>query len=206
LLKNFIIALMKENKLLLILLLIGLSASAQKVKLKNMIDYTAFGMNVLPHEHLLFGGNHVFYKSIGMAISYRFGIRDFLAPSQFGTPGDLQNFDSVRSNNLFTNNSNKTYAFVFVPSFVVALTHKMPLYFGVGIARERIYREYIEKGTGEKFWIEDKRDDKILPTFTIGTFIPIYRRLLLNVAYDHLPQSVFIGISIRSWDAWDEFN
>lgn len=197
---------MKKNKILLLFLLFAFSATAQKVKLKNMINYNAFGMNILPHEYLLFGGNHIFYKQIGMGISYRFGIKDFLAPGQFGTPGDLQNFDSVSSNNLFTKNFNKTYSFIFVPTFVVALTHKIPLYFGVGITRQRIYREYIEKGNGEKFWIEDKRDDKFLPTFTVGTFIPIYRRLLLNVAYDHLPQSVFIGISIRSWDAWDEFN
>ncbi|MFZ4799525.1 MAG: hypothetical protein ACOYMA_18660 [Bacteroidia bacterium] len=184
----------------------SISLHAQKIKLKHTINYNAFGMGVLPHDQLMVGGNHVFYKSIGMALSYRFGIKDFLAPGQFGTPGDVANFDSVNSNNLFTNKSNKTYAFAIVPSIAIAITHKIPLYIGMGITRERIYREYLEKPTGQKFWIEDKRFSKFLPTFTVGTFIPIYRRLLLNVAYDYLPQTFFVGISIRSWESWDEFN
>lgn len=197
---------MKKNTLFILLYIVCNLVIAQHVKLKNIINYNAFGMDVLPHENLMFGGNHVFYKNLGFGLSYRFGIKDFLAPSIFGFPGDLQNFDSINSNNLFTNNYQKTFAFSVVPSLVISITHKIPLYFGVGITRVRIYREYFEKGSGEKFWIEDIREDKILPTFTVGTFIPIYRRLLFNVAYDHLPQSFFIGISIRSWDAWDEFN
>ena len=197
---------MKKNTLFILLLISCNLVNAQRIKLKNTINYNAFGMDVLPHEQLMFGGNHVFYKSLGFALSYRFGIKDFMAPGIFGSPGDVQNFDSIKSNNLFTNNFQKTYSFSVVPSFVIALTHKIPLYVGVGITRQRVYREYIEKGNGDKFWIEDKRDDKIVPTFTVGTFIPIYRRLLFNIAYDHLPQSVFVGISIRSWDSWDEFN
>jgi len=197
---------MKNNTLFIFLLISSNFVYAQRVKLKNTINYNAFGMGVLPHDQLMVGGNHVFYKSIGFALSYRFGIKDFMAPSQFGNPGKIQDFDFVKDNNLFTNNYQKTYSFSIVPSFVIALTHKLPLYIGAGITRERIYREYLEKGSGDKFWIEDKRDDKIVPTFTVGTFIPIYRRLLFNIAYDHLPQSVFIGISIRSWDSWDEFN
>jgi len=198
---------MKKNILFIgFIICCNFFANAQRIKLKNTINYNSFGMNVVPSDLLLFGGNHLFYKSLGFGLSYRFGIKDFLAPSQFGTPGNVEDFDSVIANNLFTNNANKTYAFSLVPTFVIALTHKIPLYIGVGIIRERIYREYLEKATGNKFWIEDKRNDKILPTFTLGAFIPIYRRLLLNIAYDHLPQSVFVGISIRSWDSWDEFN
>ncbi len=197
---------MKKNTLFILLLVSCNLVNAQRIKLKNTINYNAFGMDVLPHEQLMFGGNHVFYKSLGFALSYRFGIKDFMAPGIFGSPGDVQNFDSISANNLFTNNFQKTYSFSVVPSFVIALTHKIPLYVGVGITRQRVYREYIEKGNGDKFWTEDKRDDKIVPTFTVGTFIPIYRRLLFNVAYDHLPQSIFVGISIRSWDSWDEFN
>ncbi len=197
---------MKKNTLFILLLLSCNLVNAQRIKLKNTINYNAFGMDVLPHEQLMFGGNHVFYKSLGFALSYRFGVKDFMAPGIFGSPGDLQNFDSISANNLFTNNFQKTYSFSVVPSFVIALTHKIPLYVGVGITRQRVYREYLEKGNGDKFWIEDKREDKIVPTFTVGTFIPIYRRLLFNIAYDHLPQSVFVGISIRSWDSWDEFN
>jgi hypothetical protein len=147
------------------------------------------------------GGNHVFYKSLGMAISYRFGMKDFLQKTE-----SQQDFQAIKENNLFTGNTSITYSFSFVPSIVVAITHKMPIYFGAGITRKRIYREFSEKLSGNISWIEDKAGDKILPTFTVGTFIPIYRRLLLNVAYDYMPQTFFVGISIRSWESWDEFN
>lgn len=192
---------MKKNIAVIIAFCCCISLSAQKIKLKHTINYNAFGMGVLPHDQLMGGGNHVFYKSIGMALSYRFGIKDLLQKTE-----SQVDFPVIKQNNLFTGNTSTTYSFSVVPSIAIAITHKLPVYLGMGITRRRIYREFLEKGTGNVLWIEDKADDKILPTFTVGTFIPIYRRLLINVAYDYLPQTIFVGISIRSWESWDEFN
>lgn len=197
---------MKKNTILLFLLINSTLILAQRVKLKNTINYNAFGMQALPYEQLMVGGNHIFHKNLGFALSYRFGIKDFLSPKEDGTPGKQEDFQTVVDKNLFTEKYSKTYSFFIVPSLAVAIRPKWPIYGGIGITRKRIYREYLEMGTGEKFWIEDKREDEILPTFTVGTFIPITGRLMLNVAYDHLPQSVFIGFAIRSWDSWNEFN
>lgn len=181
-------------------------AFSQKVKLKNTINYNAFGMGVMPYEQLMVGGNHVFYKSLGFALSYRFGIKDLISPSLDGNVGEVDLFKRAKSKNLLTGKASTAYAFSIIPSFAFSITHKIPAYVGIGITRKRIYKEYYAADSITKFWFIDDSETKILPTFTIGTFIPIYRRVLLNIAYDHLPQSVFIGISIRSWDSWDEFN
>jgi hypothetical protein len=197
---------MKKIILILIISCYIISLKAQKIKLKNTINYNAFGMGVLPHEQLMVGGNHVFYKSIGMALSYRFGIKDLMAPTQDGVTGDYDLFKNAKSKNLLTGKSSIAYSFAIVPSFAIAITHKIPLYIGAGITRKKVYKEYFGADSISKFWYVDDAETKILPTFTVGTFIPIYRRLLLNVAYDYLPQTLFIGISIRSWESWDEFN
>ncbi|MCF8429763.1 MAG: hypothetical protein K9G64_06480 [Bacteroidia bacterium] len=183
-----------------------ISLQAQKIKLKHTINYNAFGMGILPHDQLMFGGNHVFYKSIGMAISYRFGIKDLLAPTQDGETGELELFKNAKAKNLLTGKTSTAYSFAIIPSIAIAITHKIPLYIGMGITRKKVYKEYYAADTISKFWFVDDAETKILPTFTVGTFIPIYRRLLLNIAYDYLPQTVFVGISIRSWESWDEFN
>lgn len=183
-----------------------ISLHAQKIKLKHTINYNAFGMGVLPHDQLMVGGNHVFYKSVGMALSYRFGIKDLLAPTQEGETGEFDLFKNAKKKNLLTGKSVTAYSFSIVPSIAIAITHKIPLYIGMGITRKKVYKEYFAADTITKFWFVDDAETKILPTFTVGTFIPIYRRLLLNVAYDYLPQTFFVGISIRSWESWDEFN
>ena len=96
-------------------------------------------MGVLPHDQFMFGGNHVFYRSFGMALSYRFGIKDLLAPTQEGETGELELFKNAKAKNLLTGKTSTAYSFAIIPSFTIAITHKIPLYIGLGITRKKHY-------------------------------------------------------------------
>lgn len=202
---------MKKNVLSGLFILLTVQAFAQyansedKTHMQKFIAYNCFGMGAIPADQLMIGGNHVFFKKVGFALSYRFGIRDFMEPIK-GKSGDQPFLDSIRANNLFTGEQSISYAYFVAPSLVVTLTPKIPLYIGMGITKKKVYKEYQEKFDPNKYWIEEKQDARLLPTFTIGTCIPIYGRLVLNLAYDNEPRTIFVGFTIRSWDSYDEIN
>jgi len=56
----------EKNTLLLFLLINSTLIFAQRVKLKNTINYNAFGMQALPYDQLMVGGNHIFHKNLGL--------------------------------------------------------------------------------------------------------------------------------------------
>ncbi len=200
---------MKKVFLVLILGILFFNLSAQQANQKDskrmtkFIAYNCFGMQALPHEQLMIGGNHIYFKKVGFGISYRFGIKDFMEPVK-GLPGDQKFLEIIRDSNLFTGQQSISYAYFFVPSISIAITPKIPIYLGVGLTKKKVYKEYKEKFVDIGLWVEDKEDARTVPTFTIGTCIPIYGRFVLNLAYDHEPQALFLGFTIRAWDSYDE--
>ncbi len=179
------------------------NASSNYVKAKY-IKYNAFGMGAMPYKDLMFGGNHIFYRKIGFCISYRAGIRDLLEPKYIS---DIPYAKLVQSQiNTSTGNTLSTYAFSVVPGFAYALTKKIPIYGGVGIVKNRHYSEFINTIDSSTAWAENTNLSNLQLTFTAGIFIPLFWRVVLNVAYDHAPQTVFIGLTIRSWDAYEDLD
>jgi hypothetical protein len=174
-------------------------------RMTKFIAYNCFGMQALPAEQIMIGGNHIFFKKAGFGISYRFGIKDFMEPVK-GLPGDQKALEMIRDSNLFTGDQSISYAYFFVPSISIAITPKIPIYIGVGLTKKKVYKAYKEKFVDTKLWIEDKEDARTVPTFTIGTCIPIYGRFVMNFSYDHEPQALFVGFTIRAWDSYDEID
>jgi hypothetical protein len=77
------------------------------------------------------------------------------------------------------------------------------LYFGAGIIR---HREALEIAApffvpGKTEFIGDPERLRFKPTFTAGIFVPLFSRIVLNVAYDTRPNLFFVGLAIS-----DPFN
>ncbi len=159
------------------------------------VKYNAFGMGVLPHERLMAGGNHVSYRKFGFGISWRLGIENFLHNKE--TFSEVI-FDTAASNNWLTGKTENYYSFGANFNFVFAITKKIPAYVGIGTVKRRQFAELQTPFTkpGETEWVMNTKENKFLLNFGAGVFIPIAGRLVLNLGYDHLPQTLFVGIAI----------
>ena len=159
------------------------------------VKYNAFGMGVLPHERLMFGGNHISYKKFGFGISWRLGIENMI----YTREGYSKIFYNTAANNGWLTGKTKNY-YSFGGSFntVIPVTKKIPMYFGLGVVRQRQFAELQTPFTkpGETEWVMNTKETKFLLNFGAGVFIPIAGRLVLNLGYDHLPQTIFVGIAI----------
>jgi hypothetical protein len=161
------------------------------------VKYNAFGVGVLPHEHLMAGGNHVLYKKHGFGLSWRVGIGNII--NKPGTAAEYP-FDTAVVKGWLTGNTKPFFNYSTCLNYVLPITKKWPVYFGAGVTRKGLYAESVETNPlGEKLdpvWHNVNRELGFKFTFTAGTFIPITNRIILNIAYDHLPQTVFIGLAI----------
>ncbi len=168
--------------------------NAQKLR---KVKYNAFGAGVLPHEHLMVGGNHVTYKKQGFGLSWRVGVGNII--NNPGTAADYP-YDTAVAKGWLTGNTKTYFNYSACLNYVIPITKKWPVYFGAGITRRGLYAESIELNPlGERLgpvWHIVERELGFKFNFTAGTFIPITNRIVLNIAYDHLPQTVFVGIAI----------
>lgn len=159
------------------------------------VKYNAFGMGVLPHEELLVGGNHVSYRKIGFGLSWRVGIKNFQM-NQDGF-GDIP-YDTAKAKGYLTGQSKSAYSFGANLNFVIPITKKIPLYIGAGVIRHRVAAEVQPPwaNPGETFYVINTNETVFKPNFTVGVFVPLFSRVVLNLAYDYLPGTVFAGIAI----------
>lgn len=163
------------------------------------VKYNAFGMGVFPYKELMIGGNHISYKKIGFGLSWRISGRNLVE-----NPGKASevNYDTAAARGWFTGNVKNYYAYTGMFNFVIPVTKKWPVYAGIGATRFKSYKELQEvlpnQTLDEPTWLIDQKETWFKLNFTAGTFIPITNRIILNIAYDHLPQTVFVGIAISS--------
>jgi hypothetical protein len=54
--------------------------------------------------------------------------------------------------------------------------------------------EFINSYLNNRDKLDRKLEFKL--NFGFGIFVPVFKRVVLNVGYDHRPQSVFVGIAI----------
>ncbi|MCF8253733.1 MAG: outer membrane beta-barrel protein [Bacteroidia bacterium] len=159
------------------------------------VVYNAFGMGVYPNDQLMVGGNHISYRKFGFGVSWRVGINNILI---LRDGLSFTNYDTAVKNNWQTGNTKKAYSFGVGLNMVVPITKKIPLYFGIGTVRERIFSELQTpyKNPGETEWVINTDETKFKLNFGGGVFIPLTNRIILNLGYDHLPQTFFVGIGI----------
>jgi len=163
------------------------------------VQYNAFGLGVLPHEHLMAGGNHVSYKKYGFGLSWRVGIKNII--SKPGKEADFS-YDTALAKGWLTGKTQPYFSYSALLNFVYPITKKIPLYAGIGATRVGMYAESVEiNPIGQKqdaTWHLVPAEVKFKLNFTVGTYLPLSNRVALNIAYDYLPQTVFVGIAINS--------
>jgi hypothetical protein len=83
------------------------------------------------------------------------------------------------------------------------ITKKIPIYLGAGIIRHREALEIISFNTNGNSteYILDPSRLRFKPNFTAGVYVPLFSRIVLNVAYDSKPGLLFVGLAIS-----DPFN
>ncbi len=146
-------------------------------------------------ENKMVGGNHVSYRKVGFGLSWRFGINNYEKMKE-GLSYIL--YENALRENWLTGKFFNTYSYSVTANFVFHITKKIPLYFGAGAIRQRQFVEIQPFGNPAfpNEWTINPNEVKFVPNFTAGVFIPLFSRLVLNVAYDHVPQMVFVGFSI----------
>ncbi len=160
------------------------------------VFYNSLGMGVLPSDYLMLGGNHISYRKIGFGVSWRLGLQNMLLNQQGFS---MLDYDTARTNAWLTGKSKKTYSFGANFNVVIPITKKIPFYIGAGVVRQRQFNEALTPySTNGPEWILNTTETKFKFNFSGGVFIPIVNRLVLNIAYDYLPQTLFIGFAISS--------
>jgi hypothetical protein len=167
-------------------------------------SYSSLGYSFpLGQKDIIIGGATTVYKKFGTFISYKVGIQNFLMPTN-GEKGEFT-YENVQKNNwTVTGNTEQSTAFTFCGGLAVALTRKIPLYFGVGATRYREFFEYIDPADNKPKWNVNENRTRLELNYTAGIFVPLFSRLILNVSYDHNPQIVFVGLAIRGLYTYED--
>jgi hypothetical protein len=169
-------------------------------------SYNSLGYNIpFGAKDIIVGGTSSVYKKFGTFISYNVGIQNFMMPTQ-GEKGEFS-FDNVIENGwTITGNTEQSVAFMFNGGMAVALTRKIPLYFGAGITRYREFFEYIDPFDNKTKWNVNESRTRIEVNYSAGIFLPLFSRLVLNVGYNHNPQCVFVGLAISGIYNYEDAN
>jgi hypothetical protein len=169
------------------------------------VNYNALGMGILPSTELMVGGNHVNYRRHGFGISWRVGVQAILDLKKMNISNIT--LENAEKNNWLTGNSSTKYAYSINFNYVKSLTKKIPLYLGMGLTRIRQFDEVNAYGNPDfKEWILNDKKTRFDLNFTAGVFIPVTSRLILNMGYDHNPQTLFLGISIADPYNWEDID
>lgn len=160
-------------------------------------SYSSLGYNIpLGDKDIIIGGTTTVYKKFGMFIGYNVGIQNFMMPTQ-GDRGQFT-YDNVLKNGwTTTGRTEQSTAFMFNGGLTVALARRWPIYFGAGVTRKREFFEYLDPtdNLNPKWNVNENRTRQEI-NYVAGTFIPLFGRLVLNVGYNHNPQTVFVGLCI----------
>ncbi len=169
--------------------------SGDKVKTKAA-SYSSLGYNIpLGDKDIIIGGTTAVYKKFGTFIGYNVGIQNFMMPTQ-GERGDFTYKNVVENGWTVTGRTEQSTAFMFNGGLSIAVTRKMPVYFGAGVTRKREFFEYIDPMDGKPKWNVNESRTRQEINYVAGAFIPLFGRLVLNAGYNHNPQTVFVGLCI----------
>ena len=170
-------------------------AAVPKTEKGKPVKYNAFGMGVLPIDNLMAGGNHVSYRKFGFGLSWRVGINNILKNKEGASE---ISYDTAFNNGWLTGKTENYYSFGANLNFVIPITKKIPIYFGIGAVRQRQFSELQTPfaAPGETDWQLNAHKTKFKFNFGAGTFIPIGGNVVLNLSYDYLPKTLFVGIAI----------
>lgn len=183
-----------KKQLCYVLLMVLVQTAIGQEKPKP-VKYNAFGMGFDLYEPLMAGGNHVSYRKFGFGIGWRFGITNLEMKK---LESNAIPFDTAVAYGILTGKNKSAYAYGATFNFVYPITPKIPIYLGLGVVR---YREIAEvqppfNNPGETIYITDIYKTKFKPNFQVGVFLPLFDEVVLNLAYDYLPGTVFVGIAI----------
>jgi len=159
------------------------------------ISYNCIGYShVLNEKELILGGTSAVFKRFGSFLAYKIGIKNYSLPN--GEKGDLLKEHVIDNGGSFTNRTDRAVTFMLSTGITFAIWKKMPMYIGAGFTRYRYFFEYLDPW--DNFKPKWNRDDDLTGfymNYTAGFILPL-GRFLLNVGYDHQPQSIFIGIGL----------
>lgn len=164
------------------------------------VKYGAFGGHVYPQGDRMIGFNTLSYRRLGWGVSGKLGIQNILMNRDGYSTITLEN---AKNNGWLTGKTKSAYGFSIGLNLGVALTKKIPIYGGLGIIR---YREAVEVASpafnpGETEYILNLDKIRFKPTFSAGAYVPLFSRVVLNIAYDTRPGLLFVGLAIS-----DPFN
>ncbi len=180
------------------------TANASKHRTKPVI-YTTMGYNVqLNKPDIVIGGTTMAYKKFGTFLAYKVGIQNLMMPLN-GERG-IHNYDNVKQNVAgqqigtarkwsITGNEQRSATFMLSGGITIPVTKRIPVYFGAGFTRYRAMFEYTTPFDSTNLWNVNPGRTGFEMNYTAGVGLPL-GRFLINVGYDHNPQSVFIGIGI----------
>ncbi len=169
------------------------------------VFYNSLGMGVLPSQQLMIGGNHISYRKFGFGLSWRVGLQSILETREKNFSSVL--YENAQKNGWFTGEVSKNYAYNGCLNFVIPITKKIPFYVGAGVTRIRQFDAIHPLGDPTVTeWVVNENETKFDANFTAGVFVPLSSRIILNVGYDHLPQTVFVGICIASPYVWEDID
>lgn len=171
------------------------------------INYNTIGY-LMPFEmkDLVIGGTSAVYKRFGTFLSYKVGIRNWRMPD--GEAGDFT-YDNVKRGNqlaTLTGRSQKATTFMLSGGLVFCIWKKMPIYVGAGGTRYRVFFEYLDQIDNKLKWNVNPYETKFYLNYSAGFIIPLFGRVIMNVGYDHNPQSLFIGLGIRGKAVYDDID
>jgi hypothetical protein len=171
------------------------SDQAKKEKGKP-VRYNGVGLDVMQVNKLIVGGNHIAFRKTGFGISWRVNFTD--VSEGFKGQNHEISIENAYQNNWQTGKQKEIYLGNINLNYAIAISKKIPFYFGVGVANRIILSEFQPPilGQNEKIWIEEKSYQNIKLNVGCGIFVPLYNSVILNVGYDYRPQTLFVGIAI----------
>lgn len=174
------------------------NAIAERIKTKAA-NYNSIGYHFpLGNKDIIVGGVTTVYKKFGTFIGYNVGIQNFLMPTN-GTRGEYKYDNVVKNGWPLTGKTEESVAFIFTGGLSVAVTRRMPVYFGAGVTRYRQFFEYLDPNdNNQPKWNVNDNETRLELTYTGGVFIPLFHRVAINIAYNSNPQTVFTGLVIYS--------
>lgn len=169
------------------------------------ISFTAIGyLAPLNEKDIVIGGTSTVFKRFGSFLAYKMGIHNYSLPS--GTRGEIIESNIIDAGCKFTGNYQHAVTLMLSTGLTFTIWKKMPIYVGIGATRYRYFFEYEDVFDNNTLkWNLSEKKTGFQLNYTAGFFLPL-GRLLLNVGYDHNPQSVFIGVGIRAKDAYKDID
>lgn len=183
-----------------------ISATKEKHRSKP-VQYNSLGYNVIidpKNNDIIIGGTSVSYKRWGLALTYKLGVRNLMLPE--GDRGEATYDNVVHNKWTITGNIQRASVFMAGGVIVIPITKRLPFYFGAGTNYSREFFEYVDPFEKSRKWNVNPNHSDFEMNYSGGVIIPVIGRFLLNLQYDHNPQSVFVGIVIRNRFCYEDID